>query len=146
MSPSVPPLPRQETDMKLTTIALTSVLAVTSSRAFARETGGAGAGAGGTSGAAATGVAGSSSVGSSTGATTDHRMVPISGFSTGTYPTLTTTGHAVTSAGAGNGNKPLLQSARSAESTTPPRRSMIARRRWLVTEAPEIPSAQTGSQ
>jgi hypothetical protein len=82
--------------MKLTTIALASVLAVTSSMAFAQETGGAGGGAGaGTSGAAATGAAGSSRVDSSTGtgtATTGSSNGPISGSATGTYPTLVTPG------------------------------------------------------
>jgi hypothetical protein len=81
--------------MKLTTMALASVLAVTSSMAFAQETGG-----GGASGAA-TGAASSSSVGSSTSTGTTgmsnlSSTTPsnglISGSSTGTYPTLVTPG------------------------------------------------------
>ena len=79
--------------MKLTTIALASVLTITSSMAFAQ--GADGAGGGGTSGAA-----GSSSVGSSTGtettgissATTGSSLGLNGGFSTGTYPTLVTPG------------------------------------------------------
>jgi hypothetical protein len=81
--------------MKLTTIALASVLAVTSSMALAQRAGG--AEGGGTGGAAV-----SSSVGSSTGTgttgmnsgnvTTGSSNGLSSGFSTGTYPTLVTPG------------------------------------------------------
>jgi hypothetical protein len=87
--------------MKLTTIALASALAVTSSIALAQVGGAAGGGAGaGTSGAAATDAAGSSSVGSSMGTGTTGNATTGSsnglglstGFSSGTYPTLVTPG------------------------------------------------------
>jgi hypothetical protein len=78
--------------MKLTTIALGSVLAITSSMAFAQ-------GADGGGGDRAAGAAGSSSVAStSTGTTgmsngvTTGSSIGLSGFSTGTYPTLATPG------------------------------------------------------
>jgi hypothetical protein len=81
--------------MKLTTIALASVLAITPSMAFAQGADSAGGG-----GETAAGAAGSSSVGSSTstgttgmsnGVTTGS-SIGLSGFSTGTYPTLATPG------------------------------------------------------
>jgi hypothetical protein len=80
--------------MKLTTIALGSVLAITPSMAFAQGADSAGGG-----GETAAGAAGSSSVGSSTstgttgmnGVTTGS-SIGLSGFSTGTYPTLATPG------------------------------------------------------
>jgi hypothetical protein len=113
--------------MKLTTIALASALAVTSSIALAQAGAAVGGGTGaGTNGAAATGAAGSSSVGSSTGtgtignAPTGSSNGLSTGFSTGTYPTRLLLGAAVFSARSGSGNRPLIQSARSAESTTPP--------------------------
>jgi hypothetical protein len=77
--------------MRLTTIALASVLVVTSSMALAQGVGG-----GGTGGEAATGAAGSSGVGTGTigmsNATTGSSNGLSSGFSTGTYPSLVTPG------------------------------------------------------
>jgi hypothetical protein len=83
----------RENPMKLTTIVLASALAASSSIALAQ-------GAGVTGGVAATGAAGSSSIGSSTettgiskgNATTGSSNGLSSGFSVGTYPTLTTPG------------------------------------------------------
>ncbi len=84
-----------KTTMKLTIIALASVLAVTSSMALAQ-------GAGGAEGGGTGGAVGSSSVGRSTGtgttgmsngnATAGSSNSLSSGFSTGTYPTLVTPG------------------------------------------------------
>jgi hypothetical protein len=83
----------RENPMKLTTIVLASALVASSSIALAQ-------GAGVTGGVAATGAAGSSSIGSSTettgmskgNATTGSSNGLSSGFSVGTYPTLTTPG------------------------------------------------------
>jgi hypothetical protein len=84
-------------DMKLTTIALASVLALTSSMAFAQ-----GAGGGGTSGETAAGGLGTSTGavgGAESTGTTEMSNAMIgssslsSGFSTGTYPTLVTPGN-----------------------------------------------------
>jgi hypothetical protein len=77
----------EKNQMKFTTIALASVLTITSNVAFAQ--GADGAGGGGTSDAA-----GSNSVGSSTGpATTGSSLGLSGGFSAGTYPTLVTPGN-----------------------------------------------------
>jgi hypothetical protein len=94
----------KEKHMKLTTIALASVLASSSSLALAQGAGGAGGAGGGTGGAAATGSAGSSmagssgSVGSSTGTGAPGTSGNSSttgmnnGSSTGRSPTVSTPG------------------------------------------------------
>jgi hypothetical protein len=82
--------------MKLTTIALASVLAITSSMAFAQ-----GAGGGGTSGETAAGGLGTSTGavgGAGSTGTTEMSNATIGssssvGFLTGTYPTLVTPGN-----------------------------------------------------
>jgi hypothetical protein len=82
--------------MKLTTIALASVLTITSSMAFAQGAGG------GTSGETAAGGLGTSTAaagGAGSIGTTEMSNAMIgssslsSGFSTGTYPTLVTPGN-----------------------------------------------------
>jgi hypothetical protein len=73
--------------MKLTTIALASILAATSSMALA-----AGTATGGTGGAATTGAAAGTAAMSNGNATISSSNGLNIGFSTGTYATLTTPG------------------------------------------------------